>query len=105
MRQAGILAACGIVSLTKMVDRLADDHKRAKRIANELSQIPGVHTEPNLVQTNIVMVHTEVPAVQWAEKLHAKGVLALPFKAHTIRLVLHAGITDEMVDHAIAAFQ
>ena len=53
MRQAGILAAAGIVSLTEMVERLADDHAHAKMLADGLAQIPGIVLEPDLVKTNM----------------------------------------------------
>jgi threonine aldolase len=54
MRQAGVLAAAGIVAVNEMVERLADDHEHAKMLANGLAQIPGIAVEPDMVKTNMV---------------------------------------------------
>ena len=54
MRQAGILAAAGIVALNEMVDRLAEDHANARRLADGLANIPGIAIEPETVETNIL---------------------------------------------------
>lgn len=105
MRQAGLLAACGIISLTKMVDRLAEDHQRAKEIAEGLQDLPGLHIDWDTVQTNMVVVTTDRPASTWLEALREVGVWALPPADHRIRLVVHADITDEKRDRAIEAFR
>ena len=104
MRQAGILAACGIVSLAKNVDRLADDHRRAKRIAEAINQLPGLSVDLPGVQTNMVLVNTDAPAPDWQAKLGDAGVLCFPVAANRLRLVLHADIDDAQVDRAIEAF-
>ncbi|HVL39454.1 MAG TPA: threonine aldolase family protein, partial [Fimbriimonadaceae bacterium] len=65
MRQAGLLAACGIISLTQMVDRLAEDHARAKRLASALAELPGLRVESERVQTNMVLLYTDRPAAEW----------------------------------------
>jgi threonine aldolase len=54
MRQAGILAAAGIIALNEMIDRLPEDHAKAKRLADGLAQIPGIRLDPGLIKTNIV---------------------------------------------------
>jgi threonine aldolase len=105
MRQAGILAACGIVSLTKNVDRLADDHRRAKEIARAVSDMGGLSVNLDEVETNMVMVDTEALAVEVQAKLAQQGVLCLPTGLNRLRLVLHADIDDEMVGKAIEAFR
>ena len=105
MRQSGLLAACGIVSLTQMVDRLAEDHRRARTIAEALAHLPGIHTDPATTETNIVMVNTDRPAEQWQADLHAEGIWCFPVAPHRLRLVFHADITDDHLDQAIAAFQ
>ncbi len=70
MRQAGILAACGIVSLTQMVDRLADDHARAKRLALGLTNVSRNQRRPcDSVETNMVLVNTDAPAGDWRTAL------------------------------------
>lgn len=105
MRQAGILAACGIVSLTRNVDRLAEDHRRAKRTGEALSQMPGISVDLEGVQTNMVLVTTEKPAQEWQAKLGELGVLCFPVAANRLRLVFHADVDDAQTDRAIAAFK
>ncbi|MBV6457064.1 MAG: L-allo-threonine aldolase [Fimbriimonadaceae bacterium] len=105
MRQAGILAACGIVSLTTMVDRLAEDHRRARELAVGISQIPGFRVPMESVQTNIVMVDIEGDSVHAQSRLEDKGVRCYPFGPHRLRLVTHADVDDQGVVQAIAAFQ
>lgn len=105
MRQAGVLAACGIVSLTKMVDRLADDHARAKRFAAALDGVPGLQVDHATVQTNMVLVNTEQPAQVLLDRLAAMGVWALPPAEHRIRCVFHNDVDDEKTDLAIEAFR
>ena len=104
MRQAGLLAACGIVSLTKMVDRLAEDHARARKLANELERVPWVRVDHDRVQTNMVLVEVHGSAAAWAERLKAHRVLALPPSPDRLRLVLHADIDDEKLAQAVEAF-
>lgn len=104
MRQAGLLAACGLVSLDKMVDRLADDHHRARRLAAALDAIPGLAVDLTTVQTNMVLIETDGPSQPWLRELKERGVWALPPAENRIRCVLHADVGDEAVDHAIRAF-
>jgi len=104
MRQAGILAACGIVSLTQMVDRLADDHARAKRLAESIGTLPGLSVDLSTVETNMVLVNTEAPATDWRAWLGEAGVLCFPVAAHRLRLVLHGDIDDDCVTRAIESF-
>jgi len=104
MRQAGLLAACGIVSLTQMVDRLADDHRRARKIAQAVGELPGFSIDWDTVQTNMVMVNTDRPAAEVVADLAKHKVLALPPAPNRIRLVLHADVDDEKADRAVRAF-
>lgn len=104
MRQAGILAACGIVSLTQMVDRLADDHRRARSLAQSLSELPGLTIDWDRVQTNMVLVSTETSAAEWADRLHEQRVWCFPVAPNRLRLVLHADVDDEGVNRAVEAF-
>lgn len=104
MRQAGILAACGIVSLTKMVDRLADDHARAKRFAQAVNNLPGLSVDLAGVETNMVMVNTEAPAAEWQARVQEKNVLCIPVGPNRLRLVFHVDVDDAKTDQAIAAF-
>ena len=105
MRQAGILAACGVVSLTQMVDRLAEDHSRAKRVALALSQIEGLSVDLATVETNMVMVDTVAPAGDWQAWLEEEGILCFPVKPHRLRLVFHGDINDAKTEEAIKGFQ
>jgi threonine aldolase len=102
MRQAGILAACGLVSLRTMVDRLREDHRRAKVLADGLSRIAGLAV-PNPPETNIVMVRTEVKAEEWTRALHERGVWCYDFDPHRLRMVLHKDIDDHDVARALEA--
>jgi threonine aldolase len=104
MRQSGILAACGIVSLTRYVERLADDHRRAKELAELLANVPGLAVDRSRVETNMVLVETERSASDWIELLGRHGVRALAVAPNRIRLVLHADIGDEDVSWAAQAF-
>ena len=105
MRQAGLLAACGIVSLTKMVDRLADDHRRARALASAISELPGVAIDWDTVQTNMVFIKVDAPGAQWVERLRELGVWALAPGANVLRLVFHADIDDAKLERAIEAFK
>jgi threonine aldolase len=102
MRQSGLLAACGIVSLTQMVDRLADDHRRAKELGSALNQIPGLRVDMETVETNMVLVHTETPATEWQVRLEAQGVWCFAVAPNRLRMVLHADIDDAKLAQAIA---
>lgn len=104
MRQAGILAACGLVSLRTMIPRLADDHRRAKMVAAALSQVPGIDIDLSRVVTNIVMVDTQAPASEWVAALKERGVLAMAFAPNRIRLVFHHQVEDEAARRAVQAF-
>ncbi len=107
MRQAGIIAAAGIVALEQMVDRLAEDHARAKRLAEGLAAIPGISMAP--VHTNLVYfsLRDEVPmtAPEVSAKLKALGVLILPRGARSFRAVTHVWIDDAGIEQAITAME
>ncbi|MCL4535273.1 MAG: low-specificity L-threonine aldolase [Bacteroidetes bacterium] len=103
MRQAGIIAACGVVALNEMVDRLAEDHANAKVLANGLANIPAIVTDPGIVDTNIVFF--DVPDVPPAEFL--KGCLehGLRFQntaGRRYRMVTHYGIERADIDAALS---
>lgn len=104
MRQAGILAACGIVSLTQYVDRLAEDHRRARAMAQRISDVPGLTIDWESVQTNMVLVTTEKPADLWAALLKEHGVWCFPVAANRVRLVFHADVDDEGIERSAEAF-
>lgn len=105
MRQSGVLAACGIVSLTSQVDRLADDHANAQRLAVEIGKLPGLTTDPAGTQTNIVLIETEKPAAEVAKAATDKGIWCFPVAANRIRLVTHADVETLGIDWAIEVFR
>ena len=105
MRQAGVIAAAGIVALTTMVDRLAEDHANARRLAQGLSEIRGLAVNVERVRTNMVLVEVAPPlsAAEFCARLRRDGVLALPVDPQTVRMVTHRHITFGMVERAVAA--
>jgi threonine aldolase len=109
MRQAGVLAAAGIVALEEMVDRLAEDHRRATVLADGLSRLPGLVVQKKEHSTNMVFAHLadEVPfsAAQVAEKMKAEGVLVQPAGPRLFRMVLHYWIDDAAVEKTAASFR
>jgi threonine aldolase len=102
MRQAGVIAAAGVVALETMVERLAEDHANARLLAAELAALPGIRLDPASVQTNIVAFDLdgwEPP--DFLAALKDVGVLAVPFGPHRIRMVTHNDITREDVETAL----
>lgn len=104
MRQAGIIAAPGIIALETMVDRLKDDHDNAKHLANQLSTIPGISIDQNRVQTNIVMfdiTNFGLPEDLFVKELEKDNILALNLGKNQIRMVTHRGIEKDHIDRTI----
>ncbi|MBI3045573.1 MAG: aminotransferase class I/II-fold pyridoxal phosphate-dependent enzyme [Betaproteobacteria bacterium] len=107
MRQAGPLAAAGIVALKTMVSRLAEDHQTAKRLAEGLHRIDASLCDPKDVETNLVRVDVRKSgrrAAQWSADLKAKGVLVAPADIYVLRFVTHRHISAPDVDTAVSAF-
>lgn len=104
MCQVGLLAGAGIYALEHHVNRLADDHRRARRLWTELSELPGLRPMGTTPETNIVLLDTDAPAQAWCERLEAEEVRLFPFGPNRIRLVTHLDVDDDGVDQAIAAF-
>jgi threonine aldolase len=103
MRQAGVIAAAGIVALTEMVDRLADDHVRARRLAEALAErFPG-SVDPARVLTNIVCAAAAALPPSFLDDLAADGVRAGTIDPATVRLVTHKDVDDADLDRALAA--
>jgi len=105
MRQAGVIAAAGIVALDEMVDRLADDHANARVLADGLATIPGIKIDPRLVQTNILFFMTDgLDGAELARRLRERGVLtSAPSGGRTgrIRMVTHHGIERDDIDFVL----
>jgi threonine aldolase len=107
LRQAGPLAAAGIVALETMANRLVDDHHSAKRLAEGLSRIDASLCDPRDVETNLVRVDVKKSgkrAAQWSADLKQKGVLVAPADIHVLRFVTHRHISAPDVDAAVGAF-
>ncbi len=101
MRQAGVIAAAGIVALETMVERLADDHARARRLADALAEVFPGSVDPAMVTTNIVCAASGALPVDLLDALAADGVLAGTVDLDTVRFVTHKDVDDAAIDHAI----
>ncbi|HLY29567.1 MAG TPA: low-specificity L-threonine aldolase [Ktedonobacterales bacterium] len=108
MRQAGIIAAAGIVALNEMVDRLAEDHANARHLAEGLANIPGIAIEPGIVETNIFFFSVaagSAATAALAEATAREGVLLSGGDDGRIRVVTHYGISASDIDHALAVIE
>ena len=109
MRQAGILAAAGIVALETMVNRLPEDHERARQLARGLQEIPGVQIEAGSPYTNMVFVSLDedlpLTAPQLAERLLAQNIKVSAIGERRFRLVTHYWIDQAAVEWAVQAFR
>lgn len=103
MRQAGVIAAAGIVALERMVDRLAEDHANAKRLAYGLANIPGITIQPERFQTNIVIFEppTSIPIPEFIQQMTQRGVKISIFGGRKVRAVTHRMISTADIDEAL----
>jgi threonine aldolase len=107
MRQVGVLAAPGLIALTEMVDRLKDDHDRAKALARGINGLPGIAIDPATVETDIVIFgfdHPKLSSAALLEKMKEKGILALAVSGG-VRMVTHKDVGDADIERAIKAFK
>jgi threonine aldolase len=105
MRQAGIIAAGALHALRHHVERLADDHRNARRLAEGMSAYRRLRFEPEAVETNIVLSHVTdgTPAAAIVSELAQVGVLCADLDARTVRFVTHLDVDSEAVEAAISA--
>jgi threonine aldolase len=109
MRQAGILAAAGLVALDTMIERLAEDHERARLLAKGLADVPGLRLDKGTPYTNMVYlaldpeVRLDAPAI--VKAMEKQGILIGDTGKRTFRLVTHHDVDDEAVAACIEAFQ
>jgi threonine aldolase len=105
MRQVGVLAAAGLLAVTTGIDRLAEDHARAQRLAAGLLAHDGVSLPFGEVETNIVRVSLGGrDPERVVASLRAAGVLCLPAGEGSVRFVTHYDVDDEGIDHALGVF-
>lgn len=103
MRQAGIIAAAGIVALESMVNRLEEDHRNARRLAEGMAAIPGIEVDLSKVQTNTVVfrVAEYFECDGFIEAAARHGLNVSDFKHGRLRAVVHYGITEKDIDEAL----
>ncbi|MBX5448648.1 low-specificity L-threonine aldolase [Thermogemmatispora sp.] len=113
LRQAGILAAAGIVALEQMVDRLAEDHEHARFLAQRLAELPQVRLDPPRVQTNIVLfrlhdgerVLSEKDCSEFLARLKDEGLLLSSMGDGLLRAVTHYGIERSHLEKALVVIK
>lgn len=106
MRQAGVLAAAGLIALDQSPEQLPRDHANAKLLAHGLAAIPGITLDPEAVQTNILIFDvagTGLGSKVFSERLQVRGVLANAVGPATLRMVTHFDVSKEMCLDAIEA--
>lgn len=106
MRQAGVLAAAGLIALDQSPEQLPRDHANAKLLAHGLAAIPGITLDPEAVQTNILIFDvagTGLGSKVFSERLQERGVLANAVGPATLRMVTHFDVSKEMCLDAIEA--
>ena len=104
MRQAGVLAAAGLIALEKMPLRLKEDHDNAQMLAEGLSQIPGIRIDPRRVATNILVFDiggTGMNTADFSQKLAAKNVLAAGINPEQMRFVTHMDVSRQDCQRAL----
>ncbi|MEO6065826.1 MAG: GntG family PLP-dependent aldolase [Lysobacterales bacterium] len=109
MRQAGIVAAGALYALDQHVERLADDHRRARRLAEGLAALRGLVLDPATVETNIVFFNIEsarcgFDASELSRRVGERGVRVGAFDATTLRAVTHLDVDDADIDTALTVF-
>ncbi|MGQ9683330.1 MAG: low-specificity L-threonine aldolase [Anaerolineae bacterium] len=108
MRQAGVIAAAGIVALEEMVERLAEDHAHARLLAEAIAEMPGLHIDPATVMTDIVIFEVTHPTLTPAiisARLQEHGVRINAISATQMRAVTHYGIERADIERAIKALR
>ena len=104
MRQAGVLAAAGIVALENSPAGLPRDHENARFIAEELARVPGISIDPTDIQTNIVIFDVEGTGMTGREvsaKLRERGVLSNAVGPYRMRMLTHYDVTREQCERAM----
>jgi len=108
MRQAGVLAAAGLIALENMPARLGEDHENAKRLADLLKEIPQLDVDPVKVRTNILMAgitRTGLDSSELIGRLNKTGVLVSALDSSRLRLVTHRDVNHEQIVRAAASIR
>jgi threonine aldolase len=103
MRQAGVIAAAGIVALETMVERLAEDHATARQLAHGLAGIPGIIIDPEKVQTNIVVFESPstMTGPEFIQRLSERGVKVISRGGRAVRAVTNRMVNATDIDEAL----
>ena len=107
MRQAGVLAAAGIVALDEMIERLADDHANARKLAEGIAEMPGISIDPNQIHSNIVYFgvdRKDMTVEELVKCLGDNGARMLPVGPGRIRAVTHYHISSDDIDYVLGVF-
>ena len=105
MRQAGVIAAAGLVALDSMIDRLADDHRRARRLAEAVAEMwPGA-VVPDAVKTNMVCAIAERLPRDLLDRLDAEGIRAGTIDTRTVRFATHKDVDDADIERVLKTFE
>jgi threonine aldolase len=108
MRQAGVIAAAGLVALREMVDRLVEDHENAAALADGLAEMSGLEVDPAPLRTNIVyftLRHPQLTPAQLVAGLEERGVRILALGPDRLRAVTNYHVTADDVPSALTAFR
>jgi threonine aldolase len=105
LRQGGVVAAAGIVALETMIDRLADDHRRARRLAEALADQFPDSVDPASIRTNIVCARLRALPLDVVARRGAHGVRCGTIDGSTVRFVTHLDVDDDGIEHAICALR
>jgi len=108
MRQVGLLAAAAIFALDHNIERLADDHRNARRLADAIAGMPGIKLDLRTVETNIVLFELEprlCPAAAFAERMERRGVRMFATAPNRVRAVTHLDVSAQQIEQAIVVFR
>ena len=104
MRQVGIIAAAGIYVLDHNIERIKEDHLRAKYLAEKINSMENYSINLEITKTNIIFINCKENSNDVVKKLSNEGIDVSPIDESTIRIVIHLHITDEDIENTIDAF-
>ena len=101
MRQVGLIAAAALYAVENNFKRLTEDHRRAKYLADEISNVKGIQIDNDNVQTNIVIFGFDMSSAEFLEKAKKLGLLMVPFGPNKVRAVTHLNVDDDDIKKAV----